>query len=152
MWIWDSTFDQTWISSPQRTRRTQRNYRLGIKRIKSSAFCGESSLFFARIRVYPHFNQPSSDVPPHAESTPLPGVVLCLSQKGTLLSPVSCIVLHVHVSLLHMHMSYCPTCACRTALHVHLKQRYTPRLHTLLYKRGLYQYRRKRWIVMADNI
>ena len=132
------------ISSPQRTRRTQRNYRLGIKRIKSSAFCGESSLFFARIRVYPHFNQPSSDVPPHAESTPLPGVVLCLSQKGTFLFPVSSLVLHVHVSLYHMYLSYCTTCTCRTALHVHLKQYYTPRLPTLLYEIELYQHRRNK--------
>ena len=31
------------------------------------------------------------------------------------------VVLHVHVSLLDMHMSYCSTCACRTALHVHVK-------------------------------
>ena len=31
---------------------------------------------------------------------PLPGVVLYLSQKGTFLSPVSSLVLHVHVSLL----------------------------------------------------
>ena len=35
---------------------------------------------------------------------PLPGVVLCLSQKGTFLSPVSSLVLHVHVSLLYMYM------------------------------------------------
>jgi len=144
MWIWDSTFDQTWISSPQRTRRTQRNYLLGLKRIKSSASCGESSLFFVGIRVYPYFNQPSPGVPPHAESTPLPGVVLCLSQKGTFLSPVISLVLHVHVSLYHMYMSYCTTCTCRTALHVHLKQYYTPRLPTLLYEIELYQHRRNK--------
>ena len=35
---------------------------------------------------------------------PLPGVVLCLSQKGTFLSPVSSLVLHVHVSLLYMYI------------------------------------------------
>ena len=27
---------------------------------------------------------------------------------------------------------------CRTVLHVHVKQRYTPRHHTLLYEMGLY--------------
>jgi len=75
---------------------------------------------------------------------PLPGIVLCLSQKGTLLFPVQSLVLDVHVKLHEMHMSYCSTCTCRTALHVHLKQRYTPRYHTLLYERELYRCRRKR--------
>ena len=62
------------------------------------------------------------------------------------------LVLDVHVKLYEMHMSYCPTCTCRTALHVHLKQRYTPRLHTLLYEIELYQYRRKRLIAMTNAI
>ena len=62
------------------------------------------------------------------------------------------IVLDVHVKLLHMHMSCCSTCTCRTALHVHLKQCYTPRLHTLLYEIELYRYRRKRLIAMTNAI
>ena len=89
---------------------------------------------------------------PWTASIPLSGIVLCLSQKGTFLSPVSSIVLHVHVKLHEMHMSYCTRCTCRTALHVHLKQRYTPRLHTLLYEIELYQYRRKRLIAMTNAI
>ena len=89
---------------------------------------------------------------PQTASLPLSGVVLCLSQKGMFLSPVCSIVLDVHVKQHEMHMSCCPTCTCRTALHVHLKQRYTPRLHTLLYERGLYQYRRKRLVVMTNTI
>ena len=83
---------------------------------------------------------------------PLPGVVLYLSQKGTFLSPVSSLVLHVHVSLLYMYMFHCLTCTCFTALHVHVKQRYTPRLHTLLYEIELYQYRRKRRMAMTNTI
>ena len=83
---------------------------------------------------------------------PLSGVVLCLSQKGTFLSPVCSLVLDVHVKQHEMHMSYCPTCTCRTALHVHLKQCYTPRLPTLLYEIELYQYRRKRLIAMTNVI
>ena len=73
-----------------------------------------------------------------------PGMDKTLSRRVTYGSPVCNVVLHVHVSLLDMHMSYCSTCACRTALHVHVKQRYTPRHHTLLYEMGLYWYRRKR--------
>ena len=83
---------------------------------------------------------------------PLSGVVLCLSQKGTFLSPVCSLVLDVHVKQHEMHMSCCPTCTCRTALHVHLKQCYTPGLHTLLYEIELYQYRRKRLIAMTNAI
>ncbi|WP_263667469.1 hypothetical protein, partial [Bacteroides nordii] len=67
-------------------------------------------------------------------------------------SPMCSLVLDVHVKQHEMHMSYCPTCTCRTALHVHLKQRYTRRLHTLLYKIELYQYRRKRLIAMTNTI
>ena len=89
---------------------------------------------------------------PWTASIPLSGVVLCLSQKGTFLFPVHSLVLHVHVKLHEMHMSYCTRCTCRTALHVHLKQRYTPRLHTLLYEIELYQYRRKRLIAMTNAI
>ena len=89
---------------------------------------------------------------PQMALLPLSGVVLCLSQKGTFFSPVHSLVLHVHVKLHEMCMSYCPTCTCRTALHVHLKQCYTPRLPTLLYEIGLYRYRRKRQIEMPDNI
>ena len=63
-----------------------------------------------------------------------PGMDKTLSRRVTYGSPVCNVVLHVHVSLLHMYMSYCPTCTCRTALHVHLKQCYTPRLHTFLYE------------------
>ncbi|WP_230324350.1 hypothetical protein, partial [Bacteroides nordii] len=44
------------------------------------------------------------------------------------------------------------TCASHAALHVHLKQDYTPRLHTLLYEIALYQYRRKRLIAMTNAI
>ena len=50
-----------------------------------------------------------------------PGMDKTLSRRVTYGSPVCNVVLHVHVSLLHMHMSYCSTCACRTALHVHVK-------------------------------
>ena len=89
---------------------------------------------------------------PWTASIPLSGVVLCLSQKGTFLFPVHSLVLHVHVKLHEMHMSYCTRCTCRTALHVHLKQRYTPRLHTLLYEIELYQYRRKRLMAMTNAI
>ena len=46
----------------------------------------------------------------------------------------------------------CFTCTCFTALHVHVKQRYTPRLHTLLYEIELYQYRRKRRMAMTNTI
>ena len=35
---------------------------------------------------------------------------------------------------------------------VHLKQDYTPRLHTLLYEIALYQYQRKRLIAMTNAI
>ena len=81
-----------------------------------------------------------------------PGMDKTLSRRVTYGSPVCNVVLHVHVSLLHMHMSYCSTCACRTALHVHLKQCYTPRLHTLLYERGLYRYRRRKRMAMTNTI
>ena len=83
---------------------------------------------------------------------PLSGVVLCLSQKGTFLSPVCSLVLDVHVKQHEMHMSCCPTCTCRTALHVHLKQCYPPRLPMLLYGIELYQYRRKRLMAMTNAI
>ena len=89
---------------------------------------------------------------PQTASLPLPGIVLHLSQKGTFFSPVSSIVLHVHVKQHEMHMSCCPTCTCRTALHVHLKQCYTPRPPTLPYEIELYQYRRKRLIAMTNAI
>ena len=78
-------------------------------------------------------------------NTPFPGELHCFT--------CTCFTApHAHVVLSHMCMSYCFTCTCRTALHVHLKQRYTPRLHTLLYERGLYQYRRKRLVVMTNTI
>ena len=72
--------------------------------------------------------------------------------NASALSPVHSLVLHVHVKLHEMHMSCCPTCTCRTALHVHLKQRYTPRLYTLLYEREIYRYRRKKLMVMTNAI
>jgi len=53
-----------------------------------------------------------------------PGMDKTLSRRVTYGSPVCNVVLHVHVSLLDMHMSYCSTCACRTALHVHVKHSY----------------------------
>ena len=62
------------------------------------------------------------------------------------------LVLHVHLKRYEMHMSYCSTCTCRTALHVHLKQRCILRLLTFLYKIELYQYRRKRLIAMTNAI
>ena len=43
--------------------------------------------------------------------------VLCFSQKGTFLFPVSSLVLHVHVVLSHMYMSYRFTCTSKTTLH-----------------------------------
>ena len=49
-----------------------------------------------------------------------PGMDKTLSRRVTYGSPVCNVVLHVHVSLLDMHMSYCSTCACRTAPHVHV--------------------------------
>ena len=51
-----------------------------------------------------------------------PGMDKTLSRRVTYGSPVCNVVLHVHVSLLHMHMSYCSTCACRTVKHVHVRQ------------------------------
>ena len=56
----------------------------------------------------------------------LPGVVLCLSQEGTLLFPVYSMVLHV-------------------------KQPYAQRLYILLYELGLYQCREKRTMAMQDS-
>ena len=47
---------------------------------------------------------------------------------------------------------HCFTCTCFTALHVYLKQRYTPRLYTLLYEREIYRYRRKKLMVMTNAI
>ena len=61
-----------------------------------------------------------------------PGMDKTLSRRVTYGSPVCNVVLHVHVSLLDMHMSYCSTCACRTALHVHVKQLPTPGNNTFL--------------------
>ena len=49
-----------------------------------------------------------------------------LSRRVTYGSPVCNVVLHVHVSLFHMHMSYRSTCTCRTALHVHVKHSHSP--------------------------
>ena len=83
---------------------------------------------------------------------PLSGVVLCLSQKGTFLSPVCSLILDVHVKQYDMCMWDSTTCASHAALHVHLKQDYTPRLHTLLYEIALYQYQRKRLIAMTNAI
>ena len=100
---------------------------------------------FAWICAYLRFYKPLPGVPPRAGSTSPLGVVPWLSQEGTFLSLVSSLVLHVHVVLSHMCMSYCPTCACRTALHVHLKQCYTPRPPTILYKTGLYWYGVRAW-------
>ena len=62
-------------------------------------------------------------------------VVLYLSQKGTFLFPVHSYVPHVHVVLSHMHMSYCSTCTCRTALHVHLKHHSPTTFGTLGYNK-----------------
>lgn len=45
-----------------------------------------------------------------------PGMDKTLSRRVTYGSPVCNVVLHVHVSLLDMHMSYCSTCACKTML------------------------------------
>ena len=89
---------------------------------------------------------------PQAVLLPLPGVVLCLSQKETFLFPVCSTVLHVHVSLLYMYMFYCFRCTCFTALHVHVKQPHTPRFYTLLYEQGGYQYRKKRQMVMQTPL
>ncbi|WP_230324484.1 hypothetical protein, partial [Bacteroides nordii] len=40
-----------------------------------------------------------------------------------------------------MHMSCCPTCTCRTALHVHLKQDCTPGKGTFLSEKDKVQHR-----------
>ena len=80
------------------------------------------------------------------------GIDKALSRRVTYEASVCSLVLDVHVKQHEMHMSCCPTCTCRTALHVHLKQSYTPRLYTLLYERGLYQYRRKRRMAMTNII
>ena len=148
----------------------------GLTQIKRLQFFILDLFPFAKICVHLRFNKDLNSVPSatsvvkchtvtkimtlssqqrkylQTASLPLPGIVLGLSQKGTFLSPVSSIVLHVHVKQHEMHMSCCPTCTCRTALHVHLKQRYTPRLYTLLYERGLCQYRRKRLMTMTNTI
>ncbi|RHB36349.1 hypothetical protein DW888_06835 [Bacteroides nordii] len=80
------------------------------------------------------------------------GIVLCLSQEGTSLSPVSSLVLDVHVKQYDLCMWDSTTCASHAALHVHLKQCYPPRLPTLLYGIELYQYRRKRLMAMTNAI
>ena len=82
---------------------------------------------------------------------PLSGVVLCLSQKGTFLSPVCSLILDVHVKQHEMHMSCCPTCTCRTALHVHLKQDYSPGKGTFLPEKDKVQYRTKGSISSMDT-
>ena len=82
---------------------------------------------------------------------PLSGVVLCLSQKGTFLSPVCSLVLDVHVKQHEMHMLCCPTCTCRTALHVHLKQDYSPGKGTFLPEKDKVQYRTKGSISSMDT-
>ncbi|WP_281961978.1 hypothetical protein, partial [Bacteroides nordii] len=50
-------------------------------------------------------------------------------------------VLDVHVKQHEMHMSCCPTCTCRTALHVHLKQYCSPGKGTFLSEKDKVQYR-----------
>ena len=72
------------------------------------------------------------------------GIDKALSRRVTYEASVCNIVLDVHVKQSEMHMSYCSTCTCRTALHVHLKQRCILRLLTFLYKIELYQYRRRK--------
>ena len=54
---------------------------------------------------------------PQAISLRLPGIVLCLSQKGTLFFPVCNIVLDVHVKQYDMCISDCFTCTSKTMLH-----------------------------------
>ena len=72
--------------------------------------------------------------------------------NASALVPVDNVVLDVHVKQYDMCMWSSTTCASHAALHVHVKQRYTPRLPTLLYGIELYQYRRKRLIAMTNAI
>ena len=55
-------------------------------------------------------------------SVSLSGIDKAPSRRVTYKASVSSIVLDVHVKQHEMHMSCCPTCTCRTALHVHVKQ------------------------------
>ena len=107
---------------------------------------------FKAVFICVFIHLPSPDVSPCAGSMLLSGVVFCFSQKGTFLFPVYSLVLHVHLKRYEMHMSYCSTCTCRTALHVHLKQRCILRLLTFLYKIELYQYRRRKQRAAAEAI
>ena len=54
------------------------------------------------------------------------------SRRVTYKASVCNVVLDVHVKRYDMCMWDSTTCASRTALHVHLKQRYTPRKGTFL--------------------
>ncbi|WP_230324310.1 hypothetical protein, partial [Bacteroides nordii] len=47
----------------------------------------------------------------------------------------------VHVKQHEMHMSCCPTCTCRTALHVHVKQYCSPVKGMFLSEKDKVQYR-----------
>lgn len=49
--------------------------------------------------------------------------ILSLSRRGVLFFSPGNVVLHVHVTQHDMHMWSSTTCTCRTALHVHVKQR-----------------------------
>ena len=82
---------------------------------------------------------------------PLSGVVLCLSQKGTFLSPVCSLILDVHVKQYDMCMWDSTTCASHAALHVHLKQDYSPGKGTFLPEKDKVQYRTKGSISSMDT-
>ena len=75
---------------------------------------------------------------------------------------VSSLVLDVHVKQHEMHMSCCPTCTCRTALHVHVKQYCSPGKNVPFWERqstipgkgnnavyGHFRYRKDRVIIFV---
>ena len=69
------------------------------------------------------------------------GIDKAPSRRVTYEASVCNVVLDVHVKQSEMHMSYCSTCTCRTALHVHLKQCYTPGKRAFLSEKDKVQYR-----------
>ena len=87
--------------------------------------CGEIDSYPYKNKDYgPIFSV--AEVPLNGIATVIRCCTLSFSERNV--SPMCSLVLDVHVKQHEMHMSYCPTCTCRTALHVHLKQRYTRRL------------------------
>ena len=84
-------------------------------------------------------------------SVSLSGIDKAPSRRVTYKASVSSIVLDVHVKQHEMHMSCCPTCTCCTALHVHLKQDYSPGKGTFLSKKNKVQHRTRGSIPSMDT-